>query len=88
MAPYDPAWERMFLEERDHLRSCLPEGLVRRIEHVGSTAVPGLSAKPVIDILVEVSSLDETKRVIVPILKSRVEERIKPAEAGSTNGQS
>ena len=48
----------------------LPKSLVIRIEHFGSTAIPGLAAKPVIDILVEVSSLDETKKQIVPILKS------------------
>jgi len=71
VVPYNPAWGRMFLEERDHLRSCLPDGLIRRIEHFGSTAVPGMCAKPVIDILVEVRSLDETKKVIVPILESR-----------------
>jgi len=69
--PYDPSWVSMFLEERDNLISCLPEGLIRRIEHFGSTAVPGMCAKPIVDILVEVSSLDETKRVIVPILESR-----------------
>jgi GrpB-like predicted nucleotidyltransferase (UPF0157 family) len=45
--------------------------LVKRIEHFGSTAVPGLSAKPIVDILVEVTNLDETKRRIVPILEAQ-----------------
>ncbi|MDH4206990.1 MAG: GrpB family protein, partial [Desulfobacteraceae bacterium] len=35
--------------------SCLPSDLVKIIEHFGSTAVPGLSAKPIVDILVEVT---------------------------------
>ena len=41
IAPYDPAWPESFRQEREHLLSCLPNELVRRIEHFGSTAVPG-----------------------------------------------
>jgi GrpB-like predicted nucleotidyltransferase (UPF0157 family) len=70
VVPYDPCWPAMFEQERLHLLTCLPEGLIRRIEHFGSTAVPGLLAKPVVDILVEVASLDETRRIIVPILEA------------------
>jgi GrpB-like predicted nucleotidyltransferase (UPF0157 family) len=61
----------MFEQERRHLLSCLPSDLVRRIEHFGSTAVPGLAAKPIVDILVEVTSLVETKKRIVPILEAQ-----------------
>lgn len=68
VVPYDPAWPGMFADEAAHLRSCLPPGLIGRIEHFGSTAVPGLCAKPIIDMLVEVSSLAETRERIVPIL--------------------
>lgn len=68
---YDSRWPELFEKERLHLFSCLPDDLVRRIEHFGSTAVPGLPAKPIIDILVEVSSLDETKRRIAPILEAQ-----------------
>jgi GrpB-like predicted nucleotidyltransferase (UPF0157 family) len=71
VVPYDPRWPAMFERERDHLLSCLPGDLVGRIEHFGSTAVPGLSAKPIVDILVEVISLDETRRRIVPILEAQ-----------------
>lgn len=71
VVPYDPRWPAMFAEERNHLLSCLPHDLVRRIEHFGSTAVPGLAAKPIVDILVEVTSLDETKQRIVPILEAQ-----------------
>jgi GrpB-like predicted nucleotidyltransferase (UPF0157 family) len=64
VVPYDPRWPGMFEQERLHLLSCLPTDLVKRIEHSGSTAVPGLWAKPIVDILVEVTSLDETKQRI------------------------
>lgn len=68
---YDPQWPAQFAGERDHLRACLPADLVRRIEHVGSTAVPGLPAKPIVDLLVEVTSLDETRQRIAPLLEAQ-----------------
>src|SRR4029434_9218764 len=45
--PYDPCWPELFQKEADYLRSCIPSGLIRCIEHFGSTAVPGLPANPV-----------------------------------------
>ena len=42
--PYDPEWPEMFRREAAHLRACLPPELIGRIEHFGSTAVPGLCA--------------------------------------------
>jgi GrpB-like predicted nucleotidyltransferase (UPF0157 family) len=71
LAPYDPGWPEAFRREKEHLLACLPADLVRRVEHFGSTAVPGLAAKPIIDILVEVSDLEATKRRIVPLLESQ-----------------
>lgn len=70
IVPYNPAWPRMFEKEAAFLRSKLPLNIVKRIEHFGSTAVPGLSAKPIIDILVEVISLEDTRKQIVPILEA------------------
>ena len=63
ISAYNPDWPRLFLQEKAHLLSCLPTGLIRRIEHFGSTAVPGLAAKPVIDILLEVRSLEGLDRL-------------------------
>ena len=54
LAPYDPDWPRLFRREADRVRAALgPVAL--RIEHVGSTSVPGLVAKPIIDVLLVVS---------------------------------
>ena len=69
--PYNLAWPSMFKKEKEHLLFFLPNQLINRIEHFGSTAVPNLSAKPIIDMLVEVTSLDEVKKLIVPQLKSQ-----------------
>lgn len=67
--PYDPAWPMRYAEEEDRLLRSLPPDLVIRIDHIGSTSVPGLSAKPIIDVQVEVSSLERVRREVVPIMK-------------------
>ena len=54
---YDPSWPRRFEGWRDRLAAALGP-VARRIEHVGSTAVPGLLAKPVIDIQVTVDDVE------------------------------
>jgi GrpB-like predicted nucleotidyltransferase (UPF0157 family) len=59
LVDYDPEWPRIFQREACRIRAALGERAVR-IEHVGSTAVPGLAAKPLIDILLAVAdSADE-----------------------------
>jgi GrpB-like predicted nucleotidyltransferase (UPF0157 family) len=69
--PYDPRWVESFRQEQEHLRRCLPTDLVGRIEHFGSTAVPGLAAKPIVDVLVEVKDLQATQERIVPLLEAQ-----------------
>lgn len=71
IVPYDPEWPASFAREKAHLLSCLPADLVRRVEHFGSTAVPGLAAKPIVDILIEVADLEATRARIVPILEAQ-----------------
>ena len=71
IVPYDPRWPELFRREKEHLLSRLPRDLVRRIEHFGSTAVPGLAAKPVVDMLVEVSDLEATRVRIAPVLEAQ-----------------
>jgi GrpB-like predicted nucleotidyltransferase (UPF0157 family) len=53
---YDPEWPGMFEQERTRLAAALGP-LVLMIEHIGSTSVPGLAAKPIIDLLIGVQSL-------------------------------
>ena len=56
IGPYDPDWPSRFRSEAAAIRSALGDQ-VMRVEHVGSTAVPGLAAKPVIDIQVSVKAM-------------------------------
>lgn len=57
---YDPDWPRLYEREEARIRSILGDRVVR-IEHAGSTSVPGLPAKPIIDIVLEVpDSADES----------------------------
>ena len=51
---YDPAWPRLFSREEQRIRVALGDAALR-LEHVGSTSVPGLAAKPIIDILLVVT---------------------------------
>lgn len=55
---YDPDWPRRFEGERARIEVAIGPW-VEEIEHVGSTAVPGLAAKPIIDIMVGVGTLEE-----------------------------
>jgi GrpB-like predicted nucleotidyltransferase (UPF0157 family) len=61
---YDPVWPRLFEEERLAIAGALAPWLVGSIEHIGSTAIPGLAAKPVIDIMAGVQSLDASRPAI------------------------
>lgn len=58
VAAYDDRWPARFVEWRSRLSAALGAAAIR-IEHVGSTAVPGLAAKPIIDIQVSVASADD-----------------------------
>src|SRR5213593_3900512 len=50
---YDPTWPDLYAREAERIRRVLGDRVVR-LEHVGSTAVPGLAAKPIIDLVLEV----------------------------------
>ncbi|MFI5914036.1 GrpB family protein [Dactylosporangium sp. NPDC051541] len=66
IADHDPAWTTVFTELGAALRDALGE-VAARIDHIGSTAVPGLAAKPVIDIQISVSALDPADPFLVPL---------------------
>jgi GrpB-like predicted nucleotidyltransferase (UPF0157 family) len=63
IAAYDPRWPARFAHLRDHLAAALGP-LALRIEHVGSTAVPGLAAKPIIDLDIVVATPGDLPAVI------------------------
>ena len=68
LAEHDPMWEMDFQEQAARIRAALG-GRVVVLEHVGSTSVPGLAAKPVIDILLLV--VDPTQeKMYVPALEA------------------
>jgi GrpB-like predicted nucleotidyltransferase (UPF0157 family) len=69
LVDYDPNWPKQFDQEKQQILEALKNWPVS-IEHIGSTAVPGLVAKPVIDILVGVSSLDEVSKEFITALES------------------
>jgi GrpB-like predicted nucleotidyltransferase (UPF0157 family) len=62
IVPYDPIWPSLYEAEAAIVRAALPADFTLAIEHFGSTAIPGLAAKPVIDILVAVRSIEEARR--------------------------
>ena len=66
IADYDPKWPGMFEAEAQRLRAALG-GLVLRIDHIGSTAVPGLAAKPVIDVQIAVADLQPVESYGAPL---------------------
>jgi GrpB-like predicted nucleotidyltransferase (UPF0157 family) len=61
VVPYDERWPSRFEAERALLQPLLAPWLVAGIEHMGSTAIPGLAAKPVIDIMAPVESLEASR---------------------------
>ena len=64
----DPDWPRLFNEEAARLRAIIPADLLIDLDHIGSTAVPGLAAKPVIDIQATVTDLDAAcARLVAPL---------------------
>lgn len=63
---YDPRWAEEFERERAQLEVALGEHVLE-IEHIGSTSVPGQAAKPIIDMIAAVRSLDDVAQLIVPL---------------------
>lgn len=66
---YDPRWPILFEEEAKRLRAALDPSVIVGLEHFGSTAIQGLAAKPVIDILIAVRSLTVARASFVEPLR-------------------
>lgn len=63
---YQPAWAEAFEKEKQQLRDAVGDN-VTDIEHIGSTSIPGLAAKPIIDIIAAVDSLSVYEQLIEPL---------------------
>jgi GrpB-like predicted nucleotidyltransferase (UPF0157 family) len=69
LADYDPNWPAIFEQESELVAAALGDDLVE-IEHIGSTSIPGLRAKPIIDLLAAVESfapIAEYERLLAPL---------------------
>ena len=67
VVPYDDAWPGIFTMHRERIGAAL-SGASVDIEHIGSTSVPGLAAKPIIDILVAVDDVTAEEDYLAPLL--------------------
>src|SRR6266545_2927122 len=63
---YDPAWPEIFGQLGTQLRAALG-GVALRIDHIGSTAVPGLAAKPIVDVQISVERLEPVEPFRSPL---------------------
>jgi len=66
---YDSYWSTLFEQESIRILNALGSDKVVAIEHFGSTAVPGLAAKPIVDLMVGVHSL-EAAQLLIPLLEA------------------
>jgi len=66
LAPYDPAWPALYAQEAAKIRAALGDGALV-LEHVGSTSIPGMSAKPILDILLAVANSADEASYVPPL---------------------
>ena len=67
LVPYDPSWPERAAREIALVEGAIGAWLAGTVEHVGSTAVPGLEAKPTIDLMAPVRDLDEARECFEPL---------------------
>ncbi len=66
LVPYTEVWAQLFAEEKARLESALGDAVLA-IQHVGSTSIPGMVAKPIIDIAIAVEDFEEARTCIKPL---------------------
>jgi GrpB-like predicted nucleotidyltransferase (UPF0157 family) len=76
---YDPRWPAPFEELAGRIRAALGPGSERAlgVEHIGSTAVPGLVAKPIIDVLLTVADVQDEGSYVPPLVAAGLELRVR-----------
>ena len=94
LSKYNPEWPLKYEEEKIFLMDIIGKWLHGNIEHIGSTSIPGLTAKPVIDIMFGVKSLEDSKAAIefssriVILGRNRVETNRLPVTSSKCNKSS
>jgi len=68
VVPYDPKWIEQFDQERERIIYAFDD-LCAHVEHIGSTSVPGLAAKPIVDMLIVVETAEDALRAITPLVR-------------------
>lgn len=76
IVPSDPGWSARFVRERDRIGAALGAAAIR-IDHIGSTAVPGLPAKPIIDIDVSVINPDDEEHYLPSLIAAGYQLRVR-----------
>jgi len=66
LKPYNSQWKEFYRKESELISSTISDYLVD-IQHIGSTAIPGIIAKPIIDIAVAINSLENIEKIIGPL---------------------
>ena len=74
--PYDDRWTAIYLEHRERIRNAIAASDIE-IEHIGSTSVPGLAAKPIVDIVVAVSDITAEEDYLDPLIAAGYELRVR-----------
>jgi GrpB-like predicted nucleotidyltransferase (UPF0157 family) len=69
IVPYNPHWPKAAEEEISLIKKVLPYNWIVDIQHIGSTAIPGLAAKPIIDIYVGVTSIQEAQQQAIKLIE-------------------
>ena len=83
LAEYDPEWPRLFQREATRIRAALGSKAVH-VEHVGSTSVPGLAAKPLIDIILVVADSSDEDAYVPELESAGYTLRIREPDCTST----
>jgi GrpB-like predicted nucleotidyltransferase (UPF0157 family) len=79
LAEYDPSWPKRYQRHAELIKEALGEALLS-IEHVGSTSVPDLAAKPIIDILVVVGDSSDESSYLPPLTRAGYRLRVREPE--------
>ncbi len=72
----NPSWPEVYAVHEDRVRRALG-AIAREVEHIGSTSVPGLAAKPIIDILVSVDNITAEEDYLAPLLAAGYDLRVR-----------